>query len=45
VRTLGESGLLRAHGDPNEPEAYELPDGLIRRVLRNEAKSLTSEPA
>lgn len=34
IRMLGDSGLLRAHGDPTEPEAYELPDGVIRRVLR-----------
>jgi hypothetical protein len=37
LRTLGDSGLLRAHGDPTEPEAFELPDGVIRRVLRGEA--------
>ncbi len=34
IRILGDSGLLKAHGDPTEPEAYELPDGVIRRVLR-----------
>ncbi len=34
LRTLGDSGLLQAHGDPTEPEAFELPDGVIRRVLR-----------
>jgi hypothetical protein len=34
LRTLGESGLLRADGDPTEPEAYLLPDGVIRRALR-----------
>src|SRR5690606_15297092 len=34
VRLLGDSGLLAAHGDPTEPEAYELPNGTIRRVLR-----------
>nr|PZN26968.1 MAG: hypothetical protein DIU78_06295 [Pseudomonadota bacterium] len=39
VRTLGESGLLRAHGDPTEPEGYELPDGIIRRILRSSASS------
>jgi hypothetical protein len=33
VRTLGESGLLRADGDPTEPEVYLLPDGVIRRAL------------
>jgi hypothetical protein len=33
VRALGESGLLRAQGDPTEPEAFELPSGVIRRVL------------
>jgi hypothetical protein len=34
VRMLGDAGLLIGHGDPTEPEAYELPDGIIRRVLR-----------
>jgi hypothetical protein len=40
VRTLGESGLLRAQGDPTEPEAFELPDGVIRRVLASSSTSL-----
>ena len=33
VRLLGESGLLVSHGDLTDPEAYELPDGVIRRIL------------
>ncbi len=33
LRLLGESGLLVPVGDPIDPEAYELPDGAIRRVL------------
>ena len=33
VRLLGESGLLVSHGDLTDPEAYELPDGAIRRIL------------
>jgi hypothetical protein len=33
LRLLGETGLLVPHGDPMSPEAYELPDGAIRRVL------------
>lgn len=34
IRLLGDSGLLVAHGDLTEPESYELPQGIIRRVLR-----------
>jgi hypothetical protein len=34
LRLLGETGLLAPVGDPIAPEAYELPDGSIRRVLR-----------
>jgi hypothetical protein len=37
LRMLGESGLLEAHGDITEPESYELPNGIIRRVLGSEA--------
>jgi hypothetical protein len=33
VRLLRETGLLTAVGDPTDPEAYELPDGSIRRIL------------
>jgi hypothetical protein len=33
LRMLGDSGLLRAHGDLTDPERYELPNGMIRRVL------------
>jgi hypothetical protein len=33
VRLLGESGLLLPHGDLTDPEAYELPDGAVRRIL------------
>ncbi|HTB73111.1 MAG TPA: ATP-binding protein [Polyangiaceae bacterium] len=34
LRLLGETGLLHPVGDPIAPEAYELADGAIRRVLR-----------
>ena len=33
LRLLGETGLLVPVGDPMAPEAYELADGAIRRVL------------
>ena len=33
LRMLGDSGLLKAYGDLTEPERYELPNGMIRRVL------------
>lgn len=33
LRLLHESGLLVAHGDLTNPEAYALPDGVVRRVL------------
>lgn len=43
VRLLAESKLLEAHGDHTAPEAYSLPDGVLRRILtdarRTEAKS------
>jgi hypothetical protein len=35
MRILGESGLLQTHGDPTDPEEYELPEGVIRRVLQS----------
>jgi len=34
VQLLHESGLLIPHGDLTAPDAYSLPDGAIRRVLR-----------
>jgi hypothetical protein len=34
VQLLEESGLVIPHGDLTAPEAYSLPDGAIRRVLR-----------
>jgi hypothetical protein len=34
VQLLYESGLVIPHGDLTAPEAYSLPDGVIRRVLR-----------
>lgn len=34
VHLLHESGLLVPHGDLTAPEAYSLPDGAIRRVVR-----------
>ncbi|HEX3769757.1 MAG TPA: ATP-binding protein, partial [Polyangiaceae bacterium] len=33
IRLIGETGLLAPIGDPIMPEAYELGDGAIRRVL------------
>lgn len=38
VRLLGECGLLEAKGDPSEPEAYLLPQGMIRRVLQTDRR-------
>jgi hypothetical protein len=40
LRLLGETGLLRPIGDPLDPEAYELPDGAIRRVLAQSVAKL-----
>ena len=34
VRLLAETKLLQAHGDMTSPEAYSLPDGVLRRILR-----------
>lgn len=34
LRLLGESGLVLPVGDLTAPEAYELPEGNVRRVLR-----------
>jgi hypothetical protein len=34
LQLLGETGLLVPHGDLTSPEAYSLPDGAIKRVLR-----------
>lgn len=36
VRLLAESKLLAAHGDVTAPEAYSLPDGVLRRILSEE---------
>jgi hypothetical protein len=33
VRLLAESKLLEAHGDLTSPDAYSLPDGVLRRIL------------
>lgn len=33
VRLLAESKLLELHGDLTSPDAYSLPDGVIRRIL------------
>ncbi len=33
VRLMAESRLLEAHGDITSPEAYSLPDGVLRRIL------------
>jgi hypothetical protein len=37
LHLLDETGLLVPHGDLTSPEAYSLPDGAIRRVLRAQA--------
>lgn len=39
VRLLAESRLLELHGDMTSPEAYSLPDGVLRRILTEEKKS------
>lgn len=39
VRLLAESKLLEAHGDLTSPEAYSLPDGVLRRILKDARKS------
>lgn len=33
VRLLADARLLEAHGDLTAPEAYSLPDGVLRRIL------------
>jgi hypothetical protein len=33
IRLLAQSKLLQAHGDLTSPDAYALPDGIIRRIL------------
>ncbi len=47
LRILGDSGLLVATGDPSDPEAYELPEGILRRVLSGGATEppLRDEPS
>jgi hypothetical protein len=44
VRMLGHCGLLKAHGDPTEPDGYELPNGVIRRVLSDSATPDSTTP-
>ena len=39
LRLLGETGLVNPIGDLTAPEAYELPDGSIRRILRLAAQA------
>lgn len=39
VRLLAESRLLEAHGDLTSPDAYSLPDGVIRRILSEAPKA------
>lgn len=39
VRLLAESRLLEAHGDLTAPEAYSLPDGVLRRILTEGKKA------
>jgi hypothetical protein len=38
VRLLAESKLLEAHGDLTSPEAFSLPDGVLRRILSSVRK-------
>lgn len=38
VRLLADSRLLEAHGDMTAPEAYSLPDGVLRRILKDGKK-------
>ena len=38
VRLLSDSRLLESHGDLTSPDAFTLPDGVIRRIL-SERKS------
>jgi hypothetical protein len=38
VRLLAESRLLEAHGDMTSPEAYSLPEGVLRRILKVEGR-------
>jgi hypothetical protein len=40
VRLLAESRLLEAHGDMTAPEAYSLPDGVLRRILKEKTTSV-----
>ena len=45
VRLMGETGLLVPEGDPTSPEAYLLPDGLLRRILGGRpAEPLSASP-
>ena len=44
LRLLGETGLLIPIGDPIAPEAYELSDGAIRRVLSRANGNRDSSP-
>jgi hypothetical protein len=44
VRLLGETGLLIPIGDPIAPEAYELADGAIRRILARANGKRDSSP-
>ncbi len=39
VRLLAESRLLEAHGDLTAPDAYSLPDGVIRRILSEQRRA------
>ncbi len=39
VRLMAESRLLEAHGDMTSPEAYSLPDGVLRRILTEGKKT------
>lgn len=43
VRLLHESGLLVALGDLTNPEAYALPEGVVRRILAQAARKTWPE--
>jgi hypothetical protein len=39
VRLLAESKLLDSHGDLTSPDAYSLPDGVLRRILQDSRRA------
>ena len=44
VRLLADTKLIEPVGDPTAPDAYELPDGVIRRVLRQAVSGFPNAP-